>query len=60
MMVRDGIIDVDVECNPEQGETLAEVIRMLERGEKVEKEYIVEDKVFTKENVEKYLDGRTY
>ena len=60
MMVRDGIIDVDVEGNHEQGETLAEVIRMLERGEKVEKEYIVEDKVFTKENVEKYLDGRTY
>ncbi|MBQ5333307.1 MAG: substrate-binding domain-containing protein, partial [Oscillospiraceae bacterium] len=41
-LVKNGEIDVDIECNPEQGETLAEVIHMLERGETVEKEYIVE------------------
>ena len=33
---------------------------MLERGEKVEKAYVVEEKVFTKENVSKYIDSRTY
>lgn len=59
-LVKSGEIDVDIECNPEQGETLAEVIHMLERGETVEKEYIVEDKVFTKENVDEYLENRTY
>lgn len=59
-LVKSGEIDVDIECNPEQGETLAEVIHMLERGETVEKEYIVEDKVFTKDNVDEYLEGRTY
>jgi len=53
-------IDVDIECNPEQGEMLAEVIHKLEKGEHVEKVYMVEDKVFTKENVDKYLESRTY
>lgn len=59
-LVADGVIDVDVECNPEQGEMVAEVIRKMENGEKVEKEYIVKDCVFTKENVEEYIDSRTY
>lgn len=53
-------IDVDIECNPEQGELLAEVIQKLENGENVEKVYMVEDKVFTKENVDEYLESRTY
>lgn len=53
-------IDVDIECNPQQGELLAEVIHKLESGEKVEKVYVVEDKVFTKENVDEYLESRTY
>lgn len=59
-LVESGKIAVDIECNPEQGEYLAEVIGMLERGEKVEKAYVVEEKVFTKENVSKYIDSRTY
>lgn len=59
-LVKSGEIDVDIECNPEQGETLAEVIHMLEQGIDVEKEYIVEDKVFTKDNVDEYLEKRTY
>lgn len=58
--VQEGVIDVDVECNPEQGELVAEVIRKLENNEKVEKEYIVKDFVFTKDNVAKYIDDRTY
>lgn len=59
-LVEEGKIAVDVECNPEQGEYLAEVIGMLERGEKVGKAYVVEEKIFTKENVSKYIDSRTY
>lgn len=59
-LVQNGEIDVDIECNPKQGETLAKVIHMLEQGVAVEKEYIVEDKVFTKDNVDNYLESRTY
>ncbi len=59
-LVKAGEIDVDIECNPEQGDMLAEVIHKLQKGEKVEKEYMVEDKVFTIENVDEYLDSRTY
>ncbi len=59
-LVKAGEIDVDIECNPQQGELLAEVIHKLQRGEKVEKEYMVEDKVFTIENVDEYLESRTY
>lgn len=58
--VKSGEIDVDIECNPEQGEMLAEVIHKLQNGENVEKEYMVEDKVFTMDNVDQYLDSRTY
>lgn len=59
-LVKTGEIDVDIECNPMQGELLAEVIQKLQRGENVEKEYMVEDKVFTIENVDEYLESRTY
>ena len=58
--VKSGEIDVDIECNPEQGEMLAEVIHKLQNGENVEKVYMVEDKVFTIDNVDQYLDSRTY
>ena len=59
-LVSQGVINVDVECNPEQGEYIMDIIRKLENGEPVEKENIVEEKVFTPENVEEYLDTRTY
>ena len=59
-LVKAGEIDVDIECNPEQGELLAEVIHKLQSGEKVEKVYMVEDKVFTIDNVDEYLESRTY
>lgn len=59
-LVAEGIINVDVECNPEQGEYIVEIIRRLEQGEIVDKENLVEEKVFTQDNVEQYLDTRTY
>ena len=59
-LVSQGIINVDIECNPEQGEYILEILRKLENGEAVDKENIVEEKVFTQENVDEYLDTRTY
>lgn len=59
-MVKDGFINVDIECNPVQGEYISEIIQKLENGEPVEKSYIVEENIFTKENVKEFLDDRTY
>lgn len=60
-MVADGTINVDIECNPNQGEYLLNVIDMLEAGEPVEKKYYVEEDVFTIENVtQELLEERTY
>lgn len=60
-MVADGTINVDIECNPNQGEYLLNVIGMLEAGETVEKKYYVEEDVFTIENVtQELLQERTY
>lgn len=59
-LVRDSVIDVDIECNPESGELLRSVIHKIESGEPVEKSYYMEDKVFTRENVEDYIENRKY
>lgn len=60
-MVAEGTINVDIECNPDQGKYISEVIRMLEAGEEIEKEYYVEEDVFTIDNVtEELLEERTY
>ena len=60
-MVADGVINVDIECNPNQGEYLLQVIDMLEAGQTVEKRYYVEEDVFTIDNVTKeLLQERTY
>lgn len=59
-MVDAGLINVDIECNPVQGEYIDEIIQKLENGEPVEKSYIVEENIFTKDNVKDFLDSRTY
>lgn len=59
-LVQQGIINVDIECNPEQGNAVVKVIEKLENGEEIEKEYMVEERVFTPENVGLHLDSRTY
>ena len=59
-MVDDGLINVDIECNPVQGAYIDDIIQKLENGEPVEKSYVVEENVFTKENVAEFLDDRTY
>ena len=59
-MVRDGKINVDVECSPLLGPVTADLIRRIVGKESYEKDNPVEELVFTKENVEEYLDDRTY
>lgn len=59
-MVNEGMINVDIECNPVQGAYIDEIIQKLENGEQVEKSYVVEENIFTKDNVAEFLDDRTY
>lgn len=59
-MVQDGTINADVECNPVQGEYIERIIQKIKNGDKVNKSYFVPEKVFTKDNVEEYLEKRTY
>lgn len=59
-LVKEGRINVDVECNPVQGAYVEEVIQKLEKGEPVEKHYVVEEKVFTRENAAEFLENRKY
>jgi simple sugar transport system substrate-binding protein len=58
--MEDGLINVDIECNPLQGELIAEIIGRLEKGEKVDKESYVEEKVFEAENAVIERIGRSY
>lgn len=60
-LVRDGVINVDIECNPDQGEYISDIISKLEAGQKVDKKYYVEEHVYTIDNVtEELLRERTY
>lgn len=55
-----GLINVDIECNPLQGPTIADIIKRLEKGEKVEKPKYVPEKVFEAQNAGKDRVGRSY
>lgn len=59
-MVEKGIINVDIECNPNQGEYVEKVVRMLGKGEQAGKTFYVPEEIFTKENVGSVLADRTY
>lgn len=59
-LVQKGIINVDIECNPDSGEILAEVIEKLEKGEDVLKNYYLEENVFTIDNVDEFIEERNY
>lgn len=59
-MVDDGIITAVAECNPNQGEYVENVIKKLEQGQSVAKLYFIDEEIFTKENVKKVLEDRTY
>lgn len=57
----DGEINADFECNPNQGPLIEEIIQKLERGEKVEKTYYIDETYFdTKMDLETIIKERTY
>lgn len=58
--IKDGKANVSAECTPLLGPVLMETARKLYNGEKVPKKIVMEEKVFTKENVDKELPSRTY
>jgi ABC-type sugar transport system substrate-binding protein len=58
--MEEGLINVDIECNPLQGALIADIIRRLENGEKVDKVYYVDEKVFKAENASTDRIGRSY
>jgi simple sugar transport system substrate-binding protein len=58
--MEDGLINVDIECNPLQGQLIAELIERLEKGKKVDKVSYVEEKVFKAENAGIERIGRSY
>ncbi len=59
-LVKSGDISVDIECNALLGPYIDEVIQEMEAGEEIKKEYIVEEEVFTKENVDAAIENRLY
>lgn len=58
--MEEGLINVDIECNPLQGPMIAEIIERLEKGEKVDKISNVAGKVFEAKNAGKDRIGRSY
>lgn len=54
--VRDGKISVDVECNPCMGEKIERIIKMLERGEKVNKKYYMNDNIYASDQTIKEIN----
>jgi simple sugar transport system substrate-binding protein len=58
--MEEGLINVDIECNPLQGPMIAEIIERLEKGESVDKISSVVGKVFEAENASKDRIGRSY
>lgn len=58
--IKDGKANVSAECTPLLGPVLMETARKLYNGEQVPKKIVMEEKVFTKENVDKELPLRTY
>lgn len=60
LLVKEGKINVDIECNPMEGDYVKEIIQTMEMGMTVHKNYWVDESVFTIDNVDEYLDTRMY
>ncbi len=59
-LVKKGTILVDVECNALQGPYIDELIQKLQAGEEVPKMNLVDEEVFTSENVSEAIENRLY
>ena len=58
--MEEGLINVDIECNPLQGPMIADIIERLEKGEEITKVSYIEERVFKAENAAKDHIGREY
>jgi len=59
-MVRDGEINADVECNPLQGELIADVIMKIKNGEPYDRFNYIDERLFTIYNANGFISSRTY
>jgi len=59
-LVEEGVITADIECNPDQGGQAETVIQRMESGAPVAKLYFVPEECYTKANVSRALEERTY
>lgn len=57
-LVEEGLIAADIECNPNQGEYVEQVIKRMETQQSVAKLYFVPERVFTAENVGERLNEK--
>ena len=60
VLVQEGKINVDVECSPLLGPYVDELIKAIHSGSEYSRNNPVEELVFTAENVDEYIDSRTY
>lgn len=60
LAIKNGKLNVSAECTPLLGPTLMNSAKKLYNGEKVQKRILMEEKVFTINNVDKELPMRTY
>ena len=59
-LVKEGKINTDVECSPLLGPYVDRLIKAILGGEDFAKDNPVDELVFTAENVDQYIDSRTY
>lgn len=61
VLVKEGKINVDIECNPLLGPYITDIIEKLNNGEEVGKKNYVYETVFTQDNVtDEVIDNRPY
>lgn len=59
-LVQQGVLTADIECNPDQGAQVDELIRKMREGKPAPKLTFMPETVYTKENVAKALENRAY
>ena len=55
-----GLINVDIECNPLQGQLIADIVERLEKGVGAPKVSYMDGKVFEADNAATDRIGRSY
>ena len=59
-LVKEGVLTADIECNPDQGVYVDELIRKMRNGKPAPKLTFVPETVYTKKNVAEALENRAY